>query len=112
MTFVSAKNHFSRRWYRYKYLWTLDKNTTCEKFVARDLPLSRLNDNFIFYEQIVSDLRHSSPYHDLSCIRINLKPLYDTICSHAFEWRDTLGRILTDRNNQNLYNLKEHMKVN
>ncbi|KAJ6635868.1 Dynein axonemal heavy chain 10 [Pseudolycoriella hygida] len=107
---VTDAHNYLTSYYRYKYLWTLDKSMTCEKFVARDLPLSKLNDNFIFYEQIVSDLRQSNPYHDLCCIRINLKPLYESICSHAFEWRDTLGRILTDRNNQNLYNLKEHIK--
>lgn len=88
-----------------------DKTLICEKFVNRNLPLVRLDEKFLFYSQIVEDLRKIKTYQDVKGIRINLQPLIESICDHATDWRNTLGRILAEKTFQNLISLKEHIQV-
>lgn len=88
-----------------------DKVVICEKFISRGLPLVKLDEKFLFYTQIIDDLKKSKPYFDISSIRINLQPLIDGICEHAIEWKNTLGRIVADRTTQNIMNLRNHIKV-
>lgn len=97
-------------WKKYQSLWLYDKVLICEKFVNRNLPLVRLDEKFLFYTQTVADLRKAKTFYDVKGIRINLQPLIDSICDHATEWRNTLGRILAERTHQNLIALKEHIE--
>lgn len=87
-----------------------DKVIICEKFVNRDLPLVRLDEKFLFYTQLIEDLRRSKTYQNVKGIRINLVPLIESICDHAFDWIHTLGRILGERNFHNLIQMKEHIQ--
>lgn len=88
-----------------------DKQVFCEKFINKGMKLVILDEKFLYYTQIVEDLGKVRSYYDCKSVRINLKPLIDSICSHAVEWRNTLGRILAERTNQKLIALKDHIRV-
>lgn len=88
-----------------------DKVAICEKFVNRNLPLVKLDEKFLYYTQIVEDLHKMKTYENIKGIRINLHPLIDSICDHATDWRNTLGRTLAERTYQNLISLKDHIQV-
>lgn len=107
---VTEVHGYLARWKKYRGLWLYDKVLICEKFVNLNLPLVRLDEKFLFYSQIVDDLRKAKTFYDVKGIRINLQPLIDSICDHTMEWRNTLGRILADRTHQNLIALKEHIE--
>ncbi|XP_055533348.1 dynein axonemal heavy chain 10 [Wyeomyia smithii] len=97
-------------WQKYKNLWMYEKMSVCEKYLAQNLPLARLDEKFIFYTQIVNDLERHRSYHDIKSIRINLQPLIKSIIDHAVEWRNTLGKILSDRTRQQMIELIDHMQ--
>lgn len=99
------------RFKRFKSLWIFDKNAICEKFVSRGYPLVKIDEKFIFYANIIADLRKLKTYHDVGAIRINLQPLLDSICSHSLEWKNTLGEILADRTRKNMIEQRDEMKV-
>lgn len=101
---------YLQRWRKYQSLWQYDKAMICEKYVARDLPLVRLDEKFLFYTQLIDDLRRTKNHQNIKGIRINLSPLIDSICDHANEWIHTLGRILAERNYQNLIAMREHIQ--
>lgn len=88
-----------------------DKAQICEKFINRGLPLVRLDEKFLFYTEIVEELQATKTDHVLFAIKINLKPLLDGICAHAIEWKNVLGKILCDRTNQNVIEMKNRIKV-
>lgn len=50
-------------------MWTFDKVAICERFVNKGLPLIRLDEKFLFYMQVISELEKHRPYHDVRAIR-------------------------------------------
>lgn len=88
-----------------------DKTAICEKFISRGLPLVKLDEKFLFYTEIIEHLQKLLPYYDIGPIRIDLQLLITSICEHAIDWKDTLGRILAEKTQQNLLNLRHHIKV-
>lgn len=88
-----------------------DKVTVCEKFVNRGIPsLVKIDEKFLFYSEIIDKLRKHTTHYTIMSVRINLKPLIDGICEHAIEWQTVLGEILSERTNQNIMQLKDHLK--
>lgn len=82
------------RFRKYYNLWAYDKSTICEKFVTKKVPLMELDEKFTFYTNVIEELQHTPHYLDVGCIRINLRPLVDTIILHTQEWITTLGEKL------------------
>lgn len=82
------------RFRKYYNLWAYDKGTICDKFVNRKVPLMQIDEKFTFYANIIEELQHTPNFLDVECMRINLRPLVDTICHHAQEWITTLGEKL------------------
>lgn len=107
---ISDVTTYLLRWRKYQNLWLYDKSKICERFVGRNASLARLDEKFLFYSQLVSELRLARPYQDLRGMRINLQPLIDAICEHAIDWSTTLGRILNERTYANLIAMKEHIQ--
>jgi dynein heavy chain, axonemal len=73
--------------------------------------LVRIDENFIFYTQIVNDLEKHKTYYDIKSIRLNLKPLIKSIVDHAIEWRNMLGMKLAEKTRNNMVDLKDHIQV-
>jgi dynein heavy chain len=95
-TILEVHRHL-QKWRRYKNIWCYDKDYTCERFIEKNNQLSKYDDKFMFYADILKDMRNHENYFDISCIRLNLRPLLDTIAEHTTEWKNTLGRLL-DKN--------------
>ena len=57
------------RWTKYQTMWMYDKVAICERFVNKGLPLIRLDEKFLFYMQVISQLENHKPYHDVRAIR-------------------------------------------
>lgn len=83
-----------QRWKRYKNLWSMDKETTCEKFIEKNNQLSKYDEKFMSYTDILKDMEDNEKYVDVGSIRLNLKPLLDTISEHTLEWKNMLGQLL------------------
>lgn len=88
-----------------------DKMAICEKFISRGLPLVKLDEKFLYYSNIVDQLQKTIAYHDIGPIRVNLQSLIDSICEHAVDWKNTLGRILAERTLDSILKLSKHIKV-
>jgi dynein heavy chain, axonemal len=99
-------------WNKYRILWMNDKQSICEKFINRaSLSLVRIDENFIFYTQIVNDLEKHKTYCDIKSIRLNLKPLIGSIVDHAIEWRNIMGEKLGAKTKSNMEELRNHIQV-
>lgn len=81
-------------WRRYKNLWTHDKERTCTQFIETDPVLSKYDEKIVFYINIINDLTKRDDYIDMGYIRINQRPLMDTICQHATMWKNMIGDML------------------
>jgi hypothetical protein len=88
-----------------------DKKVICDKYLNRGVPLVRLDEKFIFFTQIINDLENVKPHHDIKAIRINLRPLIQSIIEHAVEWRNTLGNMVSDRTNIEMIRMNVEFKV-
>lgn len=77
----------------------------------RGVPLVQLDEKFTFYANIMNELQQLPTYYDVQCIRINLKPLLDTICQHAQQWRTKLGEKLAERTIVNMDKMRFEIKV-
>ncbi|KAI8122976.1 axonemal, Dynein heavy chain 10 [Lucilia cuprina] len=100
-----------KKFRKYYNLWAFDKETICEKYVNRGVPLVQLDEKFTFYANIMDELQHLPKHYDVQCIRINLKPLLDTICQHAQQWRTKLGEKLAERTIANMDKMRFEIKV-
>ncbi|XP_053669700.1 dynein axonemal heavy chain 10 [Anopheles nili] len=100
---------YFKSWKKYRLLWTVDKLSVCEKFLKENVSLEKLDEKFIYYTQIVNDFERHKPFHDIKCIRVNLRPLIKGIVDNAVEWRNTLGNIVAERTRKNMIELHEHM---
>lgn len=98
-------------WHKYKSLWMYDKKVICDKYLNRGIPLVRLDEKFIFFTQIINELENVKPHHDIKATRINLRPLIQSIIEHAVEWRNTLGKMVSDRTNMDMVQLNAEFKV-
>ncbi|XP_066140827.1 dynein axonemal heavy chain 10 [Euwallacea fornicatus] len=81
-------------WKRYKMLWSFEKESTCQKFMTNIVTLEVYDEKFIFYKDIATEMLNHESYVDVDSIRLNLRPLLNTIAQHCIEWKDTLGHLL------------------
>uniref|UniRef100_A0A1A9ZFQ5 Dynein heavy chain tail domain-containing protein n=1 Tax=Glossina pallidipes TaxID=7398 RepID=A0A1A9ZFQ5_GLOPL len=95
---------------KYYNLWAFDKETICDKFVDRGVPLVQLDEKFAFYANIIEELQQLPTAFNIQCIRLNLKPLLDSICQHAQEWCTTLGEKLAAKNVKNIDKMRLEIK--
>ncbi|KAJ8934454.1 hypothetical protein NQ314_013328 [Rhamnusium bicolor] len=91
---VLLVNRHLQKWKRYKSLWSYDKVSTCEKFITKNSTLSLYEEKFMFYNDIIENIKACSGYIDAGSIRLNLRPLLFTINFHSVEWKNTLGTLL------------------
>lgn len=96
---------------KYKTLWISDKTTICTKFVSSGLPLVRVEEKFLFYTNIVDCMDATKRHHDIGPIRINLDSLINSVRAHAIEWKNTLGKLLSDETKTNIKHLYDQMIV-
>ncbi|XP_058981464.1 dynein axonemal heavy chain 10-like [Musca domestica] len=100
-----------KKFRKYYNLWAFDKETICEKYVDRGVPLVQLDEKFTFYANIMNELQQLPTYYDVQCIRINLKPLLDSICHHAQQWCTKLGEKLAQRTVANMDRMRLEIKT-
>lgn len=90
---VEVQRHM-QKWRRYRNLWSFDKTLTCEKFIEKNNQLEKYDEKFIFYSDILKDMEQHTDHIDIGCIRLNLRPLLETISGHTLEWKNRLGELL------------------
>ncbi|XP_015836813.2 dynein axonemal heavy chain 10 [Tribolium castaneum] len=98
-----------QKWRRYRNIWCYDKVVTCEKFIEKNNQLSKYDDKFMFYADILKDMKNHEDYFDIMCIRLNLRPLLDTIADHTIDWKNTLGQILDAKTKEKMDEMKSTM---
>ncbi|XP_022902554.2 dynein axonemal heavy chain 10 [Onthophagus taurus] len=96
-------------WRKYRYLWFFEKEKTCDDFIAKTANLSSYDDKFIFYTNIINDMNAKQTYQDIGSIRLNLKPLIDTICFHCDEWKTILGGKFAALTKRKMYDFRDHV---
>uniref|UniRef100_A0A1I8PAD1 Dynein-1, subspecies f n=1 Tax=Stomoxys calcitrans TaxID=35570 RepID=A0A1I8PAD1_STOCA len=108
---VEGAKNCVKKFRKYYNLWAFDKETICEKYVDRGVPLVQLDEKFTFYANIMNELQQLPTYYDVQCIRINLRPLLDTICHHAQQWCTKLGEKLAQRTVANMDKMRLEIKT-
>lgn len=98
-----------QKWKRYRNLWSFDKNLICERFVAKYSQLEKYDDKFTFYDNIIKEMTENKDYVNIASIRLNLRPLFDIIISHAEEWKNILGEQLAALTKSKMVTLKTTM---
>ncbi|KAF7265371.1 hypothetical protein GWI33_021219 [Rhynchophorus ferrugineus] len=91
---ITNVHRYLQHWKRYKMLWSFDKESTCQKFMQGSITLETYDEKFMFYKEIAQNVTNYRDYVDLDSIRINLRPLLNTIAQNCREWKDTLGQLL------------------
>ncbi|XP_030756931.1 dynein heavy chain 10, axonemal [Sitophilus oryzae] len=107
---ITTVHKYLQRWKRYKMLWTFDKETTCEKFMATCIKLETYDEKFMFYKEIAENMIKYRDYVDLGSVRVNLRPLLNFIAQHCREWKDTLGQLLDASTYQQMLRMKEDIE--
>lgn len=98
-----------QKWKRYRNLWSFDKGLLSERFLARFSQLDKIDDKFTFYDNIIQEMQENKDYTNLASIRLNLRPLFDSISLHAQEWKVILGQQITTLVREKMMTLKETM---
>lgn len=98
-----------QRWKRYRNLWSFDKTLVCERFLAKYSQLDKIDDKFTFYDNIIQEMRENRDYSNIGSIRLNLRPLYDSVAMHSEEWKVVLGQQITTLVKGKMMTLKETM---
>lgn len=83
----------------------------CEKFLERNVTLFEIDEKFTFYSTIVTTLEQMKQEHTVRCVRINLKPLLDSIKMHAKSWGLVMGETLSRRVNESMRIMRNEIKV-
>lgn len=99
------------RFRKYFNLWAFEKDIICQKFVERQVTLVEIDEKFTFYSTIVETLDQMRQYHDVRCVRINLRPLLESIKQHAQEWCTILGEELLQHVIDNMRAMRNEIKV-
>ncbi|KAJ8973386.1 hypothetical protein NQ317_012102 [Molorchus minor] len=111
---IAAVNKVLQKWKCYKMLWTHEKVSTCEKFLAKYTLLSNYDEKFMFYNDLIQNIDVFGEYIDTGSIRLNLRPLLNTIKFHCQEWKVTLGYLIDFQTKAKMDEFKEkidHLKV-
>ncbi|XP_066245712.1 dynein axonemal heavy chain 10 isoform X2 [Euwallacea similis] len=101
-------------WKRYKMFWSFEKKSTCEKFMTNMATLEVYDEKFMFYKDIATEMLNHKSYVDVDSIRLNLRPLLNTIAQHCIEWKDTLGHLLDAETVGKMKDMKktiEHLRI-
>ncbi|XP_043489632.1 dynein axonemal heavy chain 10 [Polistes fuscatus] len=101
---------YLQKWKKYSNLWTFDKNVAGEKFASTKPTLRQYDEKFTFYGGILEELDDMEHNVDISCIRINLKPLMRGIEHHAREWKQVLGNFLLTNTIKEMNEFKEQIE--
>lgn len=92
-------------------LWMPGKRSICNKFIGTAPPLVCIDENLLFFSNVVEHMDTMKQYHDIGLIRINLDSLITSVRAHAIEWKVTLGEILIDETKTILQQLANHIIV-
>ncbi|XP_060518939.1 LOW QUALITY PROTEIN: dynein axonemal heavy chain 10 [Cylas formicarius] len=95
------------KWRRYRMLWSFEKTSTCEKFMAQGATLEMYDEKFMFYRDVKESVVGFADFIDVDGIRINMRPLLDAVARHCQEWKDTLGHLLDADTFQKMLDMKK-----
>ncbi|KAJ8963302.1 hypothetical protein NQ318_018771 [Aromia moschata] len=104
---IVSVNKVLQKWKCYKMLWTYEKVSTCEKFLAKYTLLSAYDEKFMFYNGLVDNIKIYGNYINTGSIRLNLRPLLDTIEFHCNEWKNILGALIDTATKAKMDEFKE-----
>lgn len=96
-----------QKWKRFKNLWSFDKHLTCERFLAKNTQLDKIDDKFTFYDNIIHEMKENRDYANIMSIRLNFRPLFDMISIHSLEWKEILGEQITKMVKEKMQMLKD-----
>ncbi|XP_017781324.1 PREDICTED: dynein heavy chain 10, axonemal [Nicrophorus vespilloides] len=106
---ILAVHKYLQKWKKYNFLWNLDKDFVCERFIAKTVVLPQFDTRFNFYTDIIKHMDEHTELYDVGSIRVNLIPLMDAIKQHSMEWKIMLGSKLAERTRLNMFEFKEEM---
>ncbi|SPP80284.1 dynein heavy chain 10, axonemal [Drosophila guanche] len=108
---ASEAKGFVTQFRKYFNLWAYEKSFICQKFVQRQVTLIEIDEKFTFYSAIVETMASMRKHHDVKCVRINLKPLLESITQHAQEWCTILGEELLLHVNESMRAMRSEIKT-
>ncbi|XP_055909296.1 LOW QUALITY PROTEIN: dynein axonemal heavy chain 10 [Eupeodes corollae] len=107
---VDEAQIYVRRFKKFYGLWSFDKAAISERFVNSGVPLVQFDEKFTFFAKVIDELRQSETYCDVRCIRINVKPILESLGELALDWKTTLGEILATKTRNKMIELRNEIK--
>ena len=98
-------------WKRFKRKWKTDMTSMMEKFAARNpscMQYDYVLQSYLKDEQEINDQR---VFFFVNCIRLNLKPLKQSVLEHAHSWLTSLGGLLNESTHNQLKALQGISKM-
>uniref|UniRef100_T1JML4 Dynein-1, subspecies f n=1 Tax=Strigamia maritima TaxID=126957 RepID=T1JML4_STRMM len=84
----------TQKWRKYKSLWTLDKEQTCQQWLEKMPTYVNFDDKLISYRKIIDEMKMECYTKKLGGISLNFEPLSKTIDNFAIQWLKYIGSIL------------------
>ncbi|XP_050294970.1 dynein axonemal heavy chain 10 [Anthonomus grandis grandis] len=104
---IMLVHRYLQKWKRYKMLWSFEKESTSEKFMSGMVTLETYDAKFMFYKDISDNMINNKSFIDIDSIRLNLRPLLNTISFHCIEWKNTLGKLLDLKTYDEMIDMKK-----
>ncbi|CAG9136916.1 unnamed protein product [Plutella xylostella] len=102
-------NTYVQKWQKYQHLWAYDKNLSCEKYVQKYDQITKYDEKFFFFEDIIEDLNEHVKFVDIGAVRVNLREIIKQIQGHALEWKTILGECIVNKTRASMQELRNEI---
>ncbi|XP_053555751.1 dynein axonemal heavy chain 10 [Bombina bombina] len=107
---LSSLMKYLEQWKKYRFLWKMDKAIAMEKFAIKKPSCVFYDEKLQFYTKLAQEVIRLPPIKDEQCIRLYLGPLVYTVQENARSWVISLGSLLNESAQVELYNLRDELE--
>jgi hypothetical protein len=83
----------------------------CEKFASKNTNIVAYDEKLFYYSKTIEEVQALPKFKDIEFIKLSMRSVCDSICSHSKEWIKCLGIQLNDFAKRNLFELKAKLDV-
>ncbi|XP_034939850.1 dynein heavy chain 8, axonemal [Chelonus insularis] len=80
---------------KYCHVWAEDRESQIEQFINKDPNPDEIRERFVFYENLVTEIKNLPVYHIIGPVEINIDKLKTGLLIEAMSWKTTFGKVLS-----------------
>ncbi len=89
----------------------IKKAAVCEKFASKYTSVVAYDEKLYYYSKTIEEVVALPKFKEIEFIKLSMRSVCDSICSHSKEWIKCLGIQLNDYAKRNLIELKGKLDV-